>query len=148
MSEIIDKAKTIRAQIEAVAQYAPDEEALTYKTLYPTWESYIGKSLTAGIKVRYQDKPYKVVQAISVVLENQPPSLDTAALYTAIDETHAGTKEDPIPAVAGMEYEKGKYYSDGGKLYLMNRQGMNDGDKITLYYLPSQLVGQYFEEAA
>lgn len=64
------------------------------------------------------------------------------------DETHAGTKEDPIPAVAGMEYEKGKYYSDGGKLYLMNRQGMNDGDKITLYYLPSQLVGQYFEEAA
>lgn len=145
---IIDDARAFRAQIETVAQYVPDEEALTYKTLYPTWESYIGKSLSAGVKIRYQDRLYKVVQPVNVVLENQPPSLATAALYTAIDETHAGTKEDPIPAVAGMEYEKGKYYSDGGKLYLMNRQGMNDGDKITLYYLPSQLVGQYFEEAA
>lgn len=145
---IVDDARAFRAQIEAIAQYVPDKEAPTYKTLYPTWESYIEKSLAAGIKVRYQDKLYKTAQEISVVLENQPPSLATAALYTAIDETHAGTKEDPIPAVAGMEYEKGKYYSDGGKLYLMNRQGMNDGDKITLYYLPSQLVGQYFEEAA
>lgn len=145
---IIDDARAFRAKVEASAQYAPDDVAVQCKELYPTWESYIGKSLAAGVKVRYQDKLYKVVQPVSVVLENQPPSLDTAALYTAIDETHAGTKEDPIPAVAGMEYEKGKYYSDGGKLYLMNRQGMNDGDKITLYYLPSQLVGQYFEEAA
>ena len=64
----------------------------------------------------------------------------------------AGTKEDPIPVpdtvtTAGMEYEKGKYYSEGGTVYLMNRQGMSDGEKVTLYFPPSALVGQYFEIA-
>lgn len=47
---------------------------------------------------------------------------------------------------AGMEYEKGKYYSWQGKTYLMNRQGMSDGDSVILYFAPADLVGQYFEE--
>ena len=44
-----------------------------------------------------------------------------------------------------MEYIKGKYYAENESIYLMNRQGMAEGESITLYYLPSQLVGQYFE---
>ena len=62
---------------------------------------------------------------------------------------HAGTLEDPIPVpetvqTAGMEYEKGKYYSEAGTIYLMDRQGMEEGEKVTLYFAPSALVGQYF----
>ena len=46
----------------------------------------------------------------------------------------AGTLEDPIPVpdtvtTAGMEYEKGKYYSEAGTVYLMDRQGMENGEK-------------------
>ena len=44
-----------------------------------------------------------------------------------------------------MEYTKGKYYSEDGTIYLMNREGMADGETIVLHFLPSQLVGQYFE---
>jgi hypothetical protein len=39
--------------------------------------------------VLYQDRLYKVKQAIENVLENQPPSVDTAALYEEINETNA-----------------------------------------------------------
>ena len=34
---------------------------------------------------------------------------------------------------------------DKKALYLMNRQGMAEGESIVLHYTPSQLVGQYFE---
>ena len=69
----------------------------------------------------------------------------TPALCTVIDVEHTGTIDDPIPAVAGMEYEYGKYYIDGKTIYICQRTGEAAGGKIILYYLPSQLVGQYFE---
>ena len=69
----------------------------------------------------------------------------TPAMWTLIDAEHEGTLADPIPAAAGMEYVKGKYYIENGTIYLMNRQGMADGESVVLHYLPSQLVGQYFE---
>ena len=30
---------------------------------------------------------------------------------------------------------------------LMDRQGMDEGDKVTLYFPPSALIGQYFSVA-
>ena len=64
-----------------------------------------------------------------------------------VDVTHAGTAEDPIPAVRSMEYEYGKIYLDpeDGKLYLCKRTGEADGSTITLHYLPHELIGNYFE---
>ena len=44
-----------------------------------------------------------------------------------------------------MEYVKGKYYKEGEVLYLMNRDGMEDADKVSLTYKPSQLVDHYFK---
>lgn len=98
-----------------------DEESLAFKELYPTWESMIGKSLSQGFKVRYNDKLYKVRQTIGTVLENQPPSIDTAALYEEINETAAGTKEDPIPYNNNMELFNGKYYIQNDIIYYCNR---------------------------
>ena len=94
---------------------------------------------------RYQDngKLYKCIQPHTTQADWRPEN--TPALWTLIDVTHAGTIDDPIPAVAGMEYIKGKYYAENESIYLMNRQGMADGETITLHYLTSQLVGQYFE---
>ena len=75
------------------------------------------------------------------------PSL-TPALWTVVDVSHAGTVDDPIPATMGMEYTYGLHYFDpeDSKLYLCKRQGEAEGGTITLYFLPHQLVGQYFEE--
>lgn len=58
----------------------------------------------------------------------------------------AGTIDDPIPAARGMDYTYGLYYLDteDGKTYLCKR-GEETGS-IVLYYLPHELIGQYFEE--
>ena len=76
------------------------------------------------------------------------PPESTPAIWTVIDESHAGTIDYPIPAARGMEYEYGKYYLDpeDGKTYLCKR-GEETGS-IVLYYLPHELIGQYFEEVS
>lgn len=44
-------ARQYRAAIETAVQSLNDETAVKVKTLYPTWESLIGKTLTAGVPV-------------------------------------------------------------------------------------------------
>ena len=67
-------------------------------------------------------------------------------LRVVINTSSPGTIDDPIPAARGMEYEYGKYYLDpeDGKTYLCKR--LNETGTIVLYYLPHELIGQYFEE--
>lgn len=117
-----------------------DDEALSVKSVYPQWSEFINKKLTQGMKVQYDNKLYKVRQDIAAVLENQPPSIHTAALYEEINETHAGTLEDPIPYNNNMELFNGKYYSQGGVTYLCTR---STGQAV--YNNLSDLVGIYVE---
>ena len=66
----------------------------------------------------------------------------TPAMFTVIDEEHTGTQDDPIPAAKGMEYTYGLYYTDpeDGKLYRCERTGEQPGGKVTLQFLPHELV--------
>lgn len=88
---------------------------------------------------------YKVVQPTENADPNHTPNL-VPAVFVAINKTNAGTIDDPIPAVRGMEYEYGKYYLDNedGKIYICKR-GEETGT-IVLQYLPHELIGHYFEE--
>ena len=117
-----------------------DDESLSVKSVYPQWSEFINKKLTQGMKVQYGDKLYKVRQDIAAVLENQPPSIDTAALYEEINESHSGTLEDPIPYNNNMELEEGKYYSQDGVTYLCTR---STGQAV--YNNLSELVGIYVQ---
>ena len=117
-----------------------DDESLQIKDMYLEWSEFINKALTQGMKVQYDNKLYKVRQNIAVVLENQPPSIHTAALYEEINETHAGTLEDPIPYNNNMELEEGKYYSQNEVTYLCTR---STGQAV--YNNLSELVGIYVE---
>lgn len=119
-----------------------NEESLKFKSLYPKWEEFVGKSLSAGFKVQYDGKLYKVRQQIDTVLAHQYPSIDTAALYEEINETAAGTYEDPIPYNNNMELFNGKYYSQGGVIYKCNRD-----TEQAVYHDLSELVGLYVEIA-
>lgn len=118
-----------------------DKKALQYMDMYPHWQTDL--SVKVDERYQYEGRLYKVAQAHTTQADWTPDI--TPALWTVISVEHAGTLEDPIPAVASMEYIKGKYYVEDGVIYLMNRQGMAEGESITLHYLPSQLVGQYFE---
>ena len=117
-----------------------DEQSLQFKNLYPKWESFIGKSLEQNYKALYNDKLYKVRQKINTVLENQAPSIATAALYEEINETAAGTQEDPIPYNNNMELFEGKFYSQDGITYKCTRN-----TEQPVYHQLSDLVGLYVE---
>lgn len=119
-----------------------DNEALKVKSMYPYWNEFIGKSLTTGMKVQYNDGLYRIRQNIATVLENQPPSIDTAALYEEINETASGTIDDPIPYNNNMELFEGKYYSQEGVTYKCTR---STGQAV--YANLSELVGIYVEVA-
>ena len=119
-----------------------DSESLSVKDLYPQWSDFIGQKLEVGFKVLHEDKLYKVKQTIEKVLENQPPSIDTAALYAEINEANKGTLDDPIPYDNNMELFAGKYYSQGGVVYRCTR---DTGQPV--YQDLSALVGIYVEKA-
>lgn len=119
-----------------------DEEALKRPLLVYAWDTYIGRSLITGQIVSYNDTLYRVRQDISSVLDNQAPSLDTAALYEAIEVEATGTKDDPIAYVPPMEIFNGKYYKQGGVLYLCTRDS-----GTALSHDLSALVGLYVTTA-
>lgn len=131
----------IGSNSEKIVSTFTDENAVKVIDLYPEWKE--GLSVSVGDRYQYNGKLYKCVQAHTTQADWTPDA--TPALWTVIDVVHAGTIDDPITAVAGMEYEYGKYYIDGETVYICQRTGEASGGKITLYYLPSQLVGQYFE---
>ena len=129
------------AFLKAARLTADDNTALTGMELYPVWA--VGIAVAKDSRYQYNGKLYKVVQAHTTQADWTPDI--TPDLWTVIDVTHAGTIDDPIPAVAGMEYVYGKYYIEGKTVYICKRIGEAEGGTIVLQFLPSQLVGQYFE---
>ena len=129
------------AFLKAARLTVDDNTALTGMELYPVWA--VGLAVEVGQRYQYGDRLYKVVQAHTTQADWTPDI--TPSLWTVIDVTHAGTIDDPIPAVAGMEYVYGKYYIEGKTIYICKRIGEAEGGTIVLQFLPSQLVGQYFE---
>ncbi len=119
-----------------------DEEALKRPLLVYPWDTYVGKALAKGQVVSHDDKLWRVRQAVATVLENQPPSLATAALYEVIEVEPAGTQDDPIPYTPPMEIFNGKYYTQGGVLYKCTR----DSGQALSHNL-SDLIGLYVESA-
>lgn len=153
-SEGVDPALVTASIIvaRANAQALPDEQALQAKALYSTFDDLVKGKYTAekqGFKFRDGAALWKTAQDNVTFQAQYRPGQGTESLYTHIDEAHAGTQENPIPAKANMEYEYGKYYSEGDIIYLCKRGGVQNpeemyGQKVTLQYLPSALIGQYF----
>lgn len=100
----------------------PDEQALEMPDLFRTWDEALaaGEELGANTVLNLDGQLYRVVQAVTPQEHQRPDGEGMLAIYRPIDQTHAGTQEDPIPFVYGMDTEQGKYYSSGGKTYLCN----------------------------
>lgn len=98
-----------------------DDTSLRMKSYYPTWQELVDTQFTAekaGFKFTYGDDLYKTVKANQQFLDNWIPGQGTESIFEKIDETHAGTKEDPIPYKVNMEVFKDKYYTENGILYI------------------------------
>lgn len=137
------RAAELRPMIEAAAMSLSDGEAAKAVELFPAWAYPV--SYIAGNRVSDSGKLYKCRKAHTSQERWNPAA--TPDLWVVIDVDHAGTQDDPIPAARGMEYTYGLYYKDpeDTKLYLCERTGEQAGGKITLQYLPHELVGNYFK---
>lgn len=147
-----ERARALRPFIIKAAASLSDADALQAKELYARWAPDMvvkpGDRLVHAVDG--VDKLFRVNEGQGHTTQEGWEPDKTPALFTVINETNAGTKEDPIPASRGMEYTYGLYYTDpeDSKLYLCERTGATAGDKITLQYLPHELIGQYFTEVA
>ena len=139
----MNKAELV-AFLKQARETVTDQVASQGKELYPAWKA--GENVKVGDRRRYNDILWKCRQA-HTTQAGWEPSIYTAALWTAINEGHAGTIEDPIPVpeqLVSFEYEWGKYYLEGSTKYICDRQGGKEGDTYTLAYKPSALIGHYF----
>lgn len=125
----------LRQQINTLA--VDDATAYRMREFYPEWAE--GQSYTVGHKLLYGGSLYKVTQA-HTSQAGWKPGVGTESLFTRIDETHDGTKYDPIPYNGNMELFAGKYYTQSGQTYHCTR------DTGTAVYHPlAELVGIYVE---
>lgn len=125
----------LRQQINTLA--VDDAMAYRMREFYPEWAE--GQSYTVGHKLLYGGSLYKVIQA-HTSQAGWKPGVGTESLFTRIDETHDGTKYDPIPYNGNMELFAGKYYTQSGQTYHCTR------DTGTAVYHPlAELVGIYVE---
>lgn len=114
-----------------------DNTAMRMKSFYPEWAT--DTAYTGGYKVQYNGKLWRCLSAHTST-STWYPSIDTASLWEQINETHSGELEDPIPYEGNMALENGKYYIQGGVIYLCNRDTENP-----VYNPLAELVGLYVE---
>lgn len=114
-----------------------DETAYRMREFYPEWKS--GMTLTVGYKLQYGGKLYRVIQAHTSQDDWTPDA--SASLFERIDETHDGSKYDPIPYEGNMALESGKYYTQDNVTYLCSRDTVNP-----VYNALADLVGLYVEK--
>ena len=137
----VTEARKLRPIIEQAMQSIDGNDALTARSMYPTFESIIGKTVKHGFKFTHGGKLWKTEQPEMTIQEHYVPGTGTESLYSEVCESHSGTLEDPIPYSGNMALESGKYYSQDGKVYRCTRDTGNP-----VYNALSELVGLYVEE--
>lgn len=115
-----------------------DNMALRMLDFYPAWAA--GTAYTVGYKVRRGGKLWRVVQAHTSQTGWEPEN--AASLWEQINETHAGTMDDPIPYSGNMALTNGLYYMQDWVIYKCTRDTGNP-----VYHALDELVGLYVEKA-
>ena len=129
-------AMLIPQQINTLA--VDDNTALRMLAFYPEWAA--GAAYTVGHKVRRNGKLWRVVQAHTAQVGWEPEN--AASLWEQINETHAGTMDDPIPYSGNMALTAGLYYMQDWVIYKCTRDTGNP-----VYHALDELVGLYVEKA-
>lgn len=144
---VIDKdlfaATTVVAK--ANAQALSDKEALSAKVLYDKWDNLVNEKFTAekaGYKFTHEDILYKTINPNQEFQEQWVPGHGTESIFERIDESHAGTQEDPIPWYPNMRPEKDKYYVEGDLL----AKCIEDPGQALYNKLSELCPGRYFQK--
>ena len=129
----------VRQQINTLT--VDDQTALRMAAFYPEWNCLIGQTVDkAEYKFQHNGKLYKTIPANHTFQADWVPGVGTESIYVRIDETHDGTKYNPIPYDGNMALESGKHYTQRGITYLCSRDTVNP-----VYNALNELVGIYVE---
>ena len=125
-ADAVLEAKSRAALVQTASFTASEFSLLAKAELFPVWTA--GETYPQGRRIQHEGIVYEVVVSGGVTAEaHRPPNGEgLLAVYRPLSadpetgKTPAGTQDDPIPYIAGMDVEEGKYYSYNGKLYLAN----------------------------
>ena len=113
---------TAMAAVAAISTELPDALALEMQAAapeaFPQWADVLeaGEELPKGRIIEKDGQLYRVEQEGGVVPQaHQVPGGE--GVYRPIDQGHAGTEEDSIPWVYGMDCTAGLYYTYEGHKY-------------------------------
>ena len=138
-----ERALQLRPVIEKASQNLEDSVALTAVELFPYWKVLVEKTdkVSKGFRFQHEGKLYRTEQPEYIFVEYYVPgTVGTESLFSLVDESHAGSKEDPIPFEKNMEIYDGLYYTQNGVLYRCIRSSGQP-----LYHDLALLVGSYVE---
>ena len=110
---VLEQAEAIRKAMDAAGAVLTDEQALECKAIYKQWDELVktGATVDKGYRFLYGKDLFKTEQPkYTFVAHDVPGTAGTESLFSKVDESHAGTLEDPIPYEKNMEIFKGKYY--------------------------------------
>lgn len=139
--DITPQLRVAAMAFAATATTIPDTQALEMPDFFPTWEQVLaeGAKLAAGRVISKDGQLYHIEQAVTPQ-EHQPPGGEgMLAIYRPINPEHAGTADDPIPWVYGMDCHAGKYYSYEGAVYMV----AEGGDMIPCTWPPDSGIWQW-----
>lgn len=138
-----ERALQLRPVIEQASQSLDDAVALTAVELFPNWKELVkeGRTVQKDFRFQHEGKLYRTEQPEYTFVETYVPgAAGTESLFSKVDETHAGTIDDPIPYEKNMEIYDGLYYSQDDVIYLCIRDSGQP-----LYHDLSALIGIYVE---
>lgn len=113
-----------------------DNTALRMAEFYPEWAE--GTAYAVGFKVRWGGGLWRCRQEHTSQTGWEPENVPS--LWEQINETHAGTLEDPIPYGGNMALEEGLYYHQD---YVIYRCFRDTGNPV--YQALAELVDLYVE---
>lgn len=138
-----ERALQLRPVIEKASQSLDDSMALTAVELFPKWKELVDKAVKVakGFRFQHDGKLWRIEQPeYTFVKHYVPGTVGTESLFSKVDETHAGSYDDPIPYEKNMEIYQDYYYIQYGVLYLCIRSSGQP-----LQHDLSVLVGNYVE---
>lgn len=125
----------------ATATTMTDAQALSIPTdFYPTWpEEGLNDNgqYVKGQVIKYGSGLYRIAQPVAPQAHQPPDGEGMLAVYRPVSPSHAGTLEDPIPWVYGMDCTTGTYYSYNGTVYRCA------GDMIPCVWYPDSGIWQW-----
>lgn len=136
MGSLAELARRLRPYIEKAVQSLPDTDAVEAVELYPVWRA--GMAYDPGHKLSYCGRLYRVRDGQGHTSQVGWEPDKAPALFEGINETHTGTKGDPIPYGGNMVLEEGKYYTQDGVVYRCVRDTISP-----VYHRLADLVGLY-----